>query len=93
MASVPAERREYRRCVFPSTLEYVMKPEAGGRTFKGVALNISESGICIYTSNELEEGQVVSIISVLPVPSRKAVVRWTRSLNEDVCKAGLMFVK
>jgi c-di-GMP-binding flagellar brake protein YcgR len=93
MAFVPVERRRYRRSVFPSTIEYEIKTQATGGTLKGVAVNISESGLCLYTSNVLREGLEIAIISVLPVPSRNAAVRWTKSLNEDLCKAGLMFVK
>jgi c-di-GMP-binding flagellar brake protein YcgR len=93
MAFVPVERRRYRRSVFPSTIEYEIRTEATGDTFKGVAVNISESGLCLYTSNVLKEGQEIAIISVLPVPSRNAAVRWTRSLNDDICKVGLTFVK
>jgi hypothetical protein len=69
-----------------------MKGEVPGGKFKGVAVNLSESGLYLYTSNVLREGQKVEIMSVLTVPSRTAAVRWTRNLNEDVCKAGLMFV-
>ncbi len=93
MAFVPVERRRYRRSVFPSTIEYEIKTEATAGTFKGAAVNISESGMCIYTSDVLKEGQEIVIISVLPVPSRNAAVRWTKSLNDDLCKVGLKFVK
>ncbi|MEJ2684208.1 MAG: PilZ domain-containing protein [Candidatus Sulfobium sp.] len=93
MAYVPVERRRYRRSIFPSTIEYGIKTEVTGETFKGVAVNISESGLCLYTSSVLNEGQEISIMSVLPVPSRTAAVRWSKSLNADVCKVGLMFVK
>lgn len=92
MEFVPEERRRYRRTIFPSTIEYGMKEEATGESFKGVAVNISESGLCLYTSNVLKEGQVIAIMSVLPVSSRVASVRWIRSVNDDVCKVGLMFV-
>jgi PilZ domain len=93
MAFIPAERRRYRRSIFPSTIEYEIRAQASGEKFKGVAVNISESGLCLYTSDVLEEGQEIAIKSVLPVPSRAASVRWIKSLNEDLCKVGLMFVK
>ena len=89
----PRERRRDRRTIFPSTIEYGMKAAATGETFKGVAVNISESGLCLYTSSFLKEGQEIAIMSALPVSSRVASVRWTRSVNDDVCKVGLMFVE
>lgn len=93
MTDVPVERRRYRRSIFPSTIEYEIKAEGRGETFKGVAVNISESGLCLYTSGVLKEGQEIAIMSVLPVSSRTAAVRWSKILNTDVCKIGLMFVK
>lgn len=87
------EKRRDRRSIFPSTIEYTMGPHSSDESFKGVTVNISNSGFCFYTSNPIGEGQEIIIRSDLPVSYRKATVRWTKRLNDEAYKAGLMFVR
>ncbi len=93
MSFFTKEKRKDRRSIFPSTIEYTLDPASGEESFKGVTVNISNSGLCFYATSPMGEGQEILIRSNLPVIYRKATVRWIKQLNEEAYKTGLMFVK
>ncbi len=59
----------------------------------GATVNVSDSGMCVVTSNHLTEGECVIIKNDLSLLSRKAAVRWVRSYQQNFCKAGLQFIE
>ena len=56
----------------------------------GSCVNISEYGMCIYTFDHLDEGETIEIKDTLPVPYKRAAVRWGYSGN--FYKVGLAFI-
>lgn len=88
----PEQRKDDRKD-YPHEIEYVIDPHTTYEIFKAVAVDISKSGLCIYTSTPLNEGQEITIRSILPVDSQIAVVRWIEKLNDFYYKVGLQFVK
>ena len=87
---LPDQRKE-ERFEYPHEIEYVVDPLTTYEVFKAVAINISNSGLCLYTSTPLNEGQQITIKSTLPVHSQTAIVRWIQKLNDFYYKVGLTF--
>jgi hypothetical protein len=65
---------------------------SGDEKLKGVAVNISNSGLALYVFSHLMRGQEIHIRSFMPVDYRKASVRWVREIDEGILHAGFMFV-
>jgi len=87
------EPRKEERQDYPHEIEYVVDPLTTYEFFKAVAVNISKSGLCLYTSTPLSEGQTITIKSTIPAPSQTAVVRWIQKLNDFYYKIGLQFTQ
>ncbi len=54
-------------------------------------VNLSETGLCVYSSHRLYEGDLVEISESRTVLHQKAVVKWVR-LEEGFYKTGFMFL-
>ena len=77
---------------FPYSIRYVLNPDTNHQVFDAVAINISKSGLRFYTPNLLEEGQKITIKTILPTPSQNAVVRWIKKFDEFYNTVGLEFI-
>jgi hypothetical protein len=87
------DKREHRRQDFSySVVEYVLNPENTHETFIGFTLNVSNSGLCLYTPKPLKEGQKIIIKGNLPTPSKNAMVRWIEKYDDVFYKVGLVFI-
>jgi hypothetical protein len=87
------DQRKHQRQDFSYTVvEYVLDPGTTHRIFIGFTLDLSYSGLCIYTTKLLNEGQEVMIKNNFFVPSQTATVRWVEKSNDDFYKIGLMFI-
>jgi hypothetical protein len=86
------DQRREERYGFPYTIEYVLNPSATDEIFEGVAINISKSGLCLYTHNILREGQEITIKSIMPITSQNATVKWIEKIDHIYYKVGLVFV-
>jgi PilZ domain len=86
------ERRRHPRCDFSDTIDYCINPSAMDETLHGLILNISESGLCLYTSNSLSVGQELIIKTTLKAPVVKATIRWVKRYRDDLFKIGAMFI-
>ncbi len=82
-------RHGRRNCL--RIVHYCLNPHSDGRVLIGSGIDISESGMSMYSSHPLKEGQDVIIKSALPVPHRKAIVRWIKELNKNWYQVGLEF--
>jgi len=91
MSAEMVERRRDIRQPYPRVIEYSATP-ASDETLKGVAVNISNSGLALYIFGQLIQGQEIHIRSFIPVDYRKASVRWVREIDEGILQAGFMFV-
>lgn len=88
------DQRKHQRNDFSFTVvEYVLHPDITYEIFIGFTLNISGSGMCLYTPKLLKEGQVIIIKSSIPPLSQKATVCWIEKYDSVYYKVGLEFVK
>lgn len=60
--------------------------------FDCIAANISQSGICILTTNPLQNGQEVNMKNHIFQSPRTATVRWSEDYKSLYYRAGLEFV-
>jgi hypothetical protein len=88
-----SERRSGERYPFLKTIKYICIPDSGGDAFKGVTIDISSAGLCMYifAGGCIQEGFRVEIRDDLPVPSQTATVRWIRQVEQDLYRVGLQF--
>ena len=59
----------------------------------GITANISDSGMCIYSDSNHNEGEIIEVTSHLPVSYLLAAVRWAKKDAADLFKMGLMFIE
>jgi hypothetical protein len=55
-------------------------------------LNISESGMCIFTTNVLSEGDRITIKNRLPNSYYIGNVCWVKKFGSNLFKSGVMFL-
>jgi hypothetical protein len=75
------DQRKHERFNFPYTIEY-LDPYNGNDLIKGIAINISESGICLYIPQYLNKGQEITIKSVIYSFPQKATVCWSEKYDD-----------
>ena len=85
------DKRIEPRYAFPKTIEYTTGPDSGQH--KGVIINISKSGICLYMYETHGKGQTITIKSNLPVEPRTAAIRWVKEVSDGFYQTGLQFVQ
>ncbi len=87
------KQRQCPRTVSLNPVRFRFVNDSSGELRMGTTINISTTGMCLYTLNRLKEGDSVMIRDddVLLL-SRKATVRWVKNYGKTFCKAGLMFV-
>jgi hypothetical protein len=85
-----SQQRRHLRHPYKETLEITIPSNPRSGTLVAVGSNISDGGICIYTFKPLEEGQDIAFKTPLPVPHRKATVRWVKQINPSTYKAGVL---
>jgi hypothetical protein len=84
--------RKHQRQDFPYAVgEYVLNPDSTNGTFIGFSLNLSDTGLCFYTSKLLNVMQEVVIKGNGLVSSQIATVRWIEKYDDFFYKVGLSF--
>jgi hypothetical protein len=92
MAGTKDEKRGYERYDFPSTIEYVLEHQEDGVIRKGVAINMSISGLSAYVFESLPVGQKVIINNGIPVAQyQPATICWSKEKDPDFFISGLKF--
>jgi hypothetical protein len=87
------DKRKHRRQDFSyAVVEYVLISNSTHETFIGFTLNVSVSGLCLYTPKLLAEGQKITIKSTIPTSSKTAMVRWIEKYDDVFYKVGLVFI-
>ena len=86
------DKRRHTRHLFFHTIEYCSGPPSPDAVCHGSSINISESGMCMYSTRQLGEGEDIEIMNALPVPYRKATTRWVVRYFQDLYKIGLVFI-
>lgn len=85
-------RKDQRQEFSYIVLEFVLHPDTAYEIYVGYTLNLSDAGMCIYTSAILKTGQEIILKSDEPRLYKKAVVRWVERYDAFFFKVGLEFV-
>ena len=91
MLSESTAQRSCKRNTYKANLEICLDSRPQDETLIAISSNISASGVCIYTFRPLREGQGVIFKSNLPVPHKRATVRWVKQYNRSIYKVGVLF--
>lgn len=84
--------RAHPRRVFSTTVTYTNGMTETGGGAKAVCINISRSGVCLYTYHRHEEGARINFLSGSPFNLEgPATVRWVRKINENLYRVGCEF--
>jgi DNA-binding NtrC family response regulator len=86
LSSPLADRRRQERR--PADHEIWFSVESSPDPLTGKLVNMSECGFCFRSGVSLTKGQVVHLLSDLPLPRKSAEVRWTGNAG-GACLAGL----
>ena len=84
--------RRHPRHSYVDTIDFCLDYTSNSNRLHGITVNISDSGIGLYTFKPLYAGQTITVESTLPVPYQKATVIWVQKRNEDLYKIGLKFI-
>ncbi len=89
-----SEKRDYPRSRLFTTVEYTMADQAAtgsDRGQKGVTLNISDGGLCLYTFHPVHPGQEIRFMDTGDprIKSRTGEIRWSSHEKSGLYKAGL----
>ncbi len=85
-------RRCFRHEIFETReIEYALDA-FDSETFKGIVLNVSETGICLLISNHFSIGQEITLKDFDIYGSLKtAAVQWIERADKKLYKVGLIF--
>ncbi|MEW6570211.1 MAG: PilZ domain-containing protein [Nitrospirota bacterium] len=89
--NIEDQRKQSREDFSFTVVEYIL-PETTEK-FIGFTLNLSRSGLCLYTPKLLKKGQEIIIKSDFPLISKKATVCWSEKYDAFYYKVGLEFVE
>jgi c-di-GMP-binding flagellar brake protein YcgR len=85
--------RKSPRYDFPATIEFVLGSQADDEAArKGVTIDLSAAGLCMYIFDPLPHGQKIMIKTALPVGSRTAAICWTKKEENSLYRSGLQFI-
>ncbi|MEW6109690.1 MAG: PilZ domain-containing protein [Nitrospirota bacterium] len=84
------EKRKNPRhnCLF--RISYIVNDKNTEEIFHGHILNISESGICMFTTNILNKDEKITIKNNLPISYNSGNVRWVKKFGSNIFKSGVM---
>lgn len=85
-------RKDQRKEFSYIVLEFIMHPDTTYEIYVGYTLNLSDTGMCIYTSAALKTGQELILKSDEPCLYKKAAVRWVDRYDSYFYKVGLEFI-
>jgi hypothetical protein len=91
MSSDSLYTRRHPRHHYSENIEFCLDYSSAGTRLHGISVNISDSGIGLYTFAPIYAGQTITFETTLPVPYQKAAVMWVQKRGEDLYKVGLNF--
>ncbi len=88
------DRRRNPRNTFITTIDFLIASDRTNQEDKalqrGITINISNSGMCLYVFNPVEEGQEIQLYSnTIDPPCRSAKIKWVKRVTKDVYKVGI----
>ena len=81
------DKKKRERFNFPYTIEF-LNPHNDNEIIRGIAMNISVSGICLYIPQPLNKGQEITIKSVVYCCPKTATVCWSEKYDDVYYKIG-----
>jgi hypothetical protein len=84
--------RRHPRRLYSDNIEFCLDYSSAGTRLHGISVNISDSGIGLYTFTPIYVGQAITVETALPVPYQKATVIWVQKRAEDLYRVGLKFM-
>jgi hypothetical protein len=98
--NISYEQRDDIRHDLPYTVvEYFIDTDIKYKSFKpkkieiGFVANVSDSGLCLFTSRKLGAGQKIAIKSELFTSFIRAVAKWTEKYDDVFYKIGVEFIQ
>ena len=86
------EKRTHYRRNYANVIEYEIINGRESGPFKGVTINMSETGLCFFTCTPISENVSISIVkSTLPIHCKTGTIRWVKALDADFYKIGVIF--
>jgi len=84
----PGDKRKERRTLLFTPIEFFADKE-DDEILNGVIVNLSDSGMTIFSYVPLSEGRKIKIISPLHIPPQNFVVQWIKKYLDDFFMVGL----
>jgi PilZ domain len=85
--NMQSDQRKHERFNFPYTIE-CLDPYSPDKIIRGIAMNISESGLCLYIPQSLNKGQEITIRSIIYNYPQKATVCWSEAYDDLYYRIG-----
>jgi hypothetical protein len=82
--------RKHPRKIYCNVIKFCLSSRSNN-TFMGLSINISDSGMCLYSPGRLHEGEEILIEERLPVKYRRAKVIWAKDYLAGLHKVGIKF--
>ena len=87
------EKRRSNRKLVMKPIEYFLVPSIIGKTFDGLIMDISDSGVCLLTTSQLKDRQRIIIEDKSCSSEKVAIVRWSEKYDDMFYKIGLEFTE
>ncbi len=88
------DRRKDPRNTFITTVDFLISTSSSqngdSALQRGITINISNSGMCLYVFNPVKEGEEIQLYShSIDPPCQKAKIKWVKKVTRDVYKVGI----
>jgi len=87
------EKRRSNRKLIMKPIDYLLVPSIIGKTFDGLIMDISDSGVCLLTTSQLKDRQRIIIEDKSFSSEKVAIVRWSEKYDDMFYKTGLEFTE
>ena len=85
-------KRAHIRHDLQTEIQYVIESQSD-QFLKGILTDISDRGLSLYVFQPLPEGLTIKIKSDTRDSSKRAMVRWSSELGDNIYRVGIMFVR
>lgn len=93
MQSIIERRRHLRHYDHNATVELRVNETFSDSTILAADVDTSDLGMCVFTLDRLEKGNVVNVGKSLSTEGRSAKVVWVREYSPDLYKVGLNYMQ
>lgn len=86
------EKRRHPRREYHEKVDFCLSSRPDRKLFCGASVDISDSGMCMYTFDGMKKGELLEIRNEIPSPCSRAEVVWVKEYCGDFFKVGIKFV-